>query len=145
MRRAFALIFPLAWAVVGSAPFPAASAAPSKAAPAIKSPAAATSSVMTIEAKTTEYDGQKHTYTVTGDVRIDLEDMRVTCRQATIFATADDSRVERVLFVGDVVAKRGANVFTGEKVTLTLQNRRLMAEGGTTTRLMVPASTPSAR
>ncbi|MNX36808.1 Lipopolysaccharide export system protein LptA [compost metagenome] len=164
MRRAFALILPLALAAAWNAPFPAASAAPSKAAPAVKaSPAAksapakttstAKSSPMDIEAKTTEYDGQKHTYTVTGNVRITLEDLIVTCAQATIFASEDESRVERVRFNGDVVAKRGTNVFTGETVTFDLPTRRLLAEGGTKTRIMVPASnsagtpdsTPSAR
>ena len=146
MRRAFALILPLAVAAAWNAPFPEASAAPKKpAAPVAKSSPAAKSSPMEIEAKTTEYDGQKHTYTVTGDVRITLEDLDVTCKQATIYATADESKVERVLFSGDVVAKRGANVFTGETVTFHLQTRRLLAEGGTKTRIMVPASTPSAR
>ncbi|MNR86737.1 Lipopolysaccharide export system protein LptA [compost metagenome] len=169
MRRAFALILPLALAAAWNAPFPAASAAPSKAAPVAKaSPAAksapakttstkttsaAKTSPMDIEAKTTEYDGQKHTYTVTGNVRITLEDLIVTCAQATIFASEDESRVERVRFNGDVVAKRGTNVFTGETVTFDLPTRRLLAEGGTKTRIMVPASssagtpdsTPSAR
>jgi|GEM_PF-2194574 len=152
MRRAFALILPLALAAAWNAPFPTASAAPSKAAPAAKaSPAAksapakststAKSSPMDIEAKTTEYDGQKHTYTVTGNVRITLEDLIVTCAQATIFASEDESRVERVRFNGDVVAKRGTNVFTGETVTFDLPSRRFLAEGGTKTRIMVPAST----
>ncbi len=155
MRRAFALILPLAVAAAWNAPFPEASAAPKAPAPAAKtSPTAqssptAKSSPMEIEARTTEYDGQKHTYTVTGDVRIVLEDLVVTCKQATIYATDDESRVERVRFNGDVVAKRGPNVFTGETVTFHLPTRRLLAEGGTKTRIMVPAvtpaSTPSAR
>lgn len=144
MRRAFALILPLALAAAWNASFPAASAAPKKAAPPAKA-ATAQSSAMEIEGRTTEYDGQKHTYTVTGNVRITLEDLVVTCKQATIFASSDESRVERVLFSGDVVAKRGPNVFTGETVTFHLPTRRLLAEGGTKTRIMVPASTPSAR
>jgi len=142
MRRAFALILPLALAATWNASFPAVAAAPKKAAPAASSPAAKTSP-MEIEARTTEYDGQKHTYTVTGNVRITLEDLVVTCNQATIFASADESRVERVRFNGDVVAKRGTNVFTGETVTFHLSTRRLLAEGGTKTRIMVPASTPA--
>ena len=149
MRRAFALILPLAVAAAWNAPFPAASAATKAPTPAAKATPAAKSSPMEIEARTTEYDGQKHTYTVTGDVRIVLEDLVVTCKQATIYATSDESRVERVRFNGDVVAKRGPNVFTGETVTFHLPTRRLLAEGGTKTRIMVPAvtpaSTPSAR
>jgi lipopolysaccharide export system protein LptA len=156
MKKAFALILPLALAAAWTASFPAASAAPQKAAPVAKSPAAAKSataaksSTMEIEARTTEYDGQKHTYTVTGNVRITLEDLIVTCKQATIFASDDESKVERVLFNGDVIAKRGPNVFTGETVTFHLPTRRLLAEGGTKTRILVPAtatpaSTPSAR
>lgn len=148
MRRAFALILPLAVAAAWNAPLPEASAASKSAAPAAKAAAAkstpaAKSSPMEIEARTTEYDGQKHTYTVTGDVRITLEDLIVTCKQATIFASDDESRVERVRFSGDVIAKRGPNVFTGETVTFHLPTRRLLAEGGTKSRIMVPASTPA--
>jgi lipopolysaccharide export system protein LptA len=142
MNRAFALILPLALVTAWKAPFLAASAAPTAAKKAAPAPQTST---MEISARKTEYDGQKHVYTVTGNVRITLEDLLVTCQQATIFATADESRVERVLFSGDVIAKRGPHVFTGETVSFHLQTRRLLAEGGTTTKLQVPASTPSAR
>lgn len=146
MKNAFAWILSLAAALALTAPHLEASAV-SKAA-AKTSPPAKTSP-MEIEARTTEYDGQKHTYTVTGNVRIVLEDLVVTCKQAVIYASADESRVERVRFQGDVVAKRGSNVFTGETVTFYLPTRRLLAEGGTKTRILVPAlspdSTPSAR
>lgn len=155
MRSAFSCMMPLVAIALWHASLSAVSAAPaSKASPAAKpatksSAATPQSSAMNIEARTTEYDGQKHTYTVTGNVKITLEDLSVTCQQATIFATPDETQVERVRFTGDVVAKRGKNLFTGETVTFHLPTRRLLAEGGTKTRIMVPASTatstPSAR
>lgn len=149
MRSAFAWILPLALAAVWSASFPAATAAPKQApapAPAPKASASAEpakTSPMLIEARTTEYDGMKHTYVVTGNVKITLEDITVTCKQATIYASEDESTVERVRFNGNVVATRGPNVFTGETVTLHMETRRLLAEGGTKTRIMVPAVTPA--
>lgn len=151
MNRAFAWILPLALIAAWSAPVWDAFAAPAPAkkgvtAPAKKpSPAPAKTSTMEIVAQKTEYDGQKHTYTVAGNVKVTMEDLVVTCQQATIFATADESEVDRVIFNGDVIAKRGPHVFTGETVSFYLPTRRLVAEGGTTTRLQVPASTPSAR
>lgn len=151
MNRAFALILPFALIAVWRAPALEAVAAPASAkkgvsAPAKKaSPAPAKTSTMEILAQKTEYDGQLHTYTVTGNVRVTLEDLVVTCQQATIFATADESEVDRVIFNGNVIAKRGPHVFTGETVSFYMPTRRLVAEGGTTTRLQVPASTPSAR
>lgn len=105
---------------------------------ALAVPVAAEPAQMEIEAKTTEYNGQLHTYTVAGGVTIRLKDMVVTCDRATIYANAKEDRVERVAFYGGVEAKRGSNVFRGETVTYYLPERRLVAEGGTKTRLALP-------
>lgn len=95
---------------------------------------------MDIVAQTTEYDGHAHTYSVRGGVRITLRDMSVTCDQAVIYDTPKDDRVERIVFAGHVMARRGPGTFRGDKVTYYVAERRLLAEGGTHTRLLLPAS-----
>lgn len=134
--------------VLGLAGLPAISA-PKPAAPAAKArapqplPAAVSLEQMDITARQTEYDGQAHTYAMSGNVRISLRDMVVTCQEATVYATSKEDRVDRIVFTGQVEARRGSGVFRGDRVTYFVAERRLLAEGGTHTRLMVPAS-PSA-
>lgn len=112
--------------------------------PRVKAPQPLPASVsldqMDIVARESEYDGQAHTYSMAGNVRISLRDMVVTCRAATIYATPTEDRVERIVFSGQVEARRGNSLFRGEKVTYYVAERRLLAEGGTHTRLLVPAS-----
>lgn len=103
-------------------------------------PAAVSLDQMDITARQTEYDGQEHTYAMSGNVRISLRDMVVTCQAATVYATPKEDRVDRIVFSGQVEARRGTGVFRGEKVTYFVAERRLLAEGGTHTRLLVPAS-----
>ncbi|MBO9539869.1 hypothetical protein J7643_04655 [bacterium] len=114
------------------------------AAPALAAPAKPTSAQaldqMEVLARTTEYDGKAHTYTVKGDVEITLKDLAVSCDQATIYASPKEDRVERIVFSGKVEAKRSSGTFRGEKVTYYVAQRKLVAEGGTRTRLMLPAS-----
>jgi lipopolysaccharide export system protein LptA len=113
--------------------------APALAAPAKPAPTQ-TLDQMEVLARTTEYDGKAHTYTVKGDVAITLKDLAVNCDQATIFASPKEDRVDRIVFSGKVEAKRPSGTFRGEKVTYYVAQRRLIAEGGTRTRLMLPAS-----
>lgn len=121
-------------------------AVPKPAAPASKVrapqplPSAVTMDQMDITARETEYDGQQHTYAMSGNVRISLRDMVVTCQEATVYASPKEDRVDRIVFSGQVEARRGTGVFRGEKVTYFVAERRLLAEGGTRTRLLVPAS-----
>ncbi|HEY9900462.1 MAG TPA: LptA/OstA family protein [Pantanalinema sp.] len=115
--------------------------APALAAPAKPAPAPAQAlDQMEVLARTTEYDGRAHTYTVKGDVAITLKDLAVSCDQATIYATPKEDRVERIVFSGKVEAKRSTGTFRGDKVTYYVAQRRLVAEGATRTRLMLPAS-----
>ncbi|HEY9854176.1 MAG TPA: LptA/OstA family protein [Stenomitos sp.] len=111
-----------------------------KAKPPQPLPAAVSLDQMDITARQTEYDGQEHTYAMSGNVRISLRDMVVTCQAATVYATPKEDRVDRIVFSGQVEARRGTGVFRGEKVTYFVAERRLLAEGGTHTRLLVPAS-----
>lgn len=135
--------------VLGLAAMPAWAAA-KPAAPAAKMrapqplPPAVTMDQMDIVARETEYDGQAHTYAMSGNVRISLRDMVVTCQEATVYASPKEDRVDRIVFTGQVEAKRGTGVFRGEKVTYFVAERRLLAEGGTRTRLLVPASASAA-
>lgn len=114
-------------------------AAPALAAPAKPTPAQALDQ-MEVLARTTEYDGKAHTYTVKGDVAITLKDLAVTCEQAIIYASPKEDRVDRVVFSGKVEAKRSSGTFRGDRVTYFVAQRKLLAEGGTRTRLMLPAS-----
>lgn len=95
---------------------------------------------MEVLARTTEYDGKAHTYTVKGDVAITLKDLSVSCDKATIYASPKEDAVERIVFSGKVEARRATGTFRGEKVTYYVAQRRLVAEGGTRTRLLIPAS-----
>lgn len=145
MNKAFGSLLGLALALGGgvapalSAPKPAATPAPRLRAPQ-PLPSAVTLDQMDILARQSEYDGQLHTYAVSGNVRISLRDMVVTCQAATVFASPKEDRVERIVFSGQVEARRGNGVFKGERVTYFVAERRLLAEGKTHTRLMVPAS-----
>lgn len=141
MNKAFGSLLGLALAL-GVAVAPAVSAP--KPAATVRAPqplpSAVTLDQMDILARQSEYDGQAHTYAMTGDVRISLRDMVVTCQAATVFASPKEDRVERIVFSGKVEARRGNGLFRGERVTYFVAERRLLAEGKTHTRLMVPAS-----
>lgn len=94
---------------------------------------------MEIEADATTYDGKAHSYQVRGKVRISLPQMVVTCDEATILAAATEDRVLRVVFAGKVEARRGADTFRAERITYHVAERRLVAEGGTRTKITLPA------
>lgn len=98
---------------------------------------------MDITAVSTEYDGNAHTYMVRGDVHVSLRDLSVTCAEATIYVTPKEDRVERIVFRGNVEAKRGSGTFRGNQVTYYASQRRFVAEGRTRTRLMLSATEPS--
>lgn len=100
--------------------------------------AAPSGGTMEIEAQSTTYDGKAHTYQVKGKVRITLPQMVVSCDEATIHAATED-RVLRVVFAGRVEAKRGADTFRADRITYHVAERRLVAEGGTKTRIQLPA------
>ncbi|MBM3267142.1 MAG: hypothetical protein FJZ01_05775 [Candidatus Sericytochromatia bacterium] len=93
-----------------------------------------------IEAASTEFDGAGHTYKVAGDVHITVRDLEVTCKEAQIFLSKDDQRVERIVFIGEVVALRGKGTFRGDRVTYNVGTRKLIAEGNTRTRLILPGA-----
>lgn len=147
MNKAIVTLLALGFAA-GLSGMPAMSAP--KAAPSAKTrapqplPAAVSLDQMDITARQSEYDGQAHTYAMTGNVRISLRDMVVTCQEATVYATPKEDRVERIVFTGQVEARRGTGVFRGDRVTYFVAERRLLAEGGTHTRLLVPASASAA-
>ena len=88
---------------------------------------------------TTEYDGMAHTYTISGHVRVTLQDMAVTCDKAVIQASADEERVVKIDFLGDVVAVRNHDTFRGDDVTYYVASKRLLARGDTVTRIRMPA------
>jgi lipopolysaccharide export system protein LptA len=92
-----------------------------------------------IEADATAYDGKDHTYQVRGHVRITLPQMVVTCEQATIYAAPTEDRVLRVVFAGGVEARRGSDTFRAARITYHVPERRLVAEGATRTRILLPA------
>lgn len=98
-------------------------------------PAIAKTEPMDILAKHTEYNGGKHTYTVTGDVHIAFRAIKVTCEKAVIYFTPKEDRVVRIVFTENVEVQRGQSTFTGEQVTYFVADQRLVAEGGTKTRL----------
>ncbi|MBI6545594.1 MAG: hypothetical protein HY692_02295 [Cyanobacteria bacterium NC_groundwater_1444_Ag_S-0.65um_54_12] len=95
---------------------------------------------LVIEALGSEYDGLQHSYLLKGQVRVILRELLVTCNEATIFLPPSEDRVERILFVGDVLVTRGKNTFRGERVTYHVANKRLVAEGSTRTHLFLPRS-----
>jgi lipopolysaccharide export system protein LptA len=94
---------------------------------------------MDIAAQRTTYDGKAHTYRVEGEVRITIGNLVVTCKQATVYADPSEARIERVVFEGDVTARRGADSFRASRITYLVGERRLTAEGETRTRLKLPA------
>ncbi|MEB3329106.1 MAG: hypothetical protein VKQ33_07735 [Candidatus Sericytochromatia bacterium] len=101
--------------------------------------AAAPAPQLQIEADVTTYDGKAHTYQVRGHVRVTLPQMVVTCQQATIYAAPTEDRVLRVVFDGGVEARRGSDTFRASRITYHVAARRLVAEGTTRTRLLLPA------
>jgi lipopolysaccharide export system protein LptA len=112
-----------------------------KAAPAATaaSPAANT---MEIVAQSTVYDGKAHTYQVKGNVRITLPQLTVTCDQATVYANDAENQIVKVVFSGNVEAKKGTDSFKATRITYMVAERRLSAEGTTRTRLKLPAEGP---
>lgn len=115
-------------------------------APAPKAPAKRSGPVradeLAIQAKATEYDGPGHTYKVSGDVHLEVRDLKVTCGEAVIHLSGDDDKVVRIVFTGDVVALRGRSTFRGDRVTYNVATRKLLAEGNTRTRVILPSSAP---
>lgn len=107
-------------------------------APALAAKKAEPAPSMEIEAKTTTYDGKAHTYQMRGQVRITLPQMIVTCDEATVHAAVTEDQVLRVVFAGHVEAKRGTDTFRAERITYHVQERRLVAEGGTRTQIKLP-------
>ena len=89
---------------------------------------------------TTEYDGMAHTYKIAGNVKVVLREMTVTCNQAIISTSADEEHVDKILFLGDVVATRAHNTFRGDRVTYFIATKRLLAEGDTKTHVLLPRS-----
>ncbi|HEY9720933.1 MAG TPA: hypothetical protein V6D47_02905 [Oscillatoriaceae cyanobacterium] len=95
---------------------------------------------MEMNADTTTYDDRAHTYTAQGDVHIALPQLQVSCQEAVITANAAGTRVLKIVFTGDVEAKRGQDVLHAETITLFVPERRLVAAGGTHIRLRLPDS-----
>jgi lipopolysaccharide export system protein LptA len=95
---------------------------------------------LAIKAANTEFDGAGHVYKVSGDVKMEVRDLKVNCKEAHIFLTPNDERVERILFTGSVVATRGRSQFHGDKVTYHVATKKLIAEGNTRTKLLLPSS-----
>jgi lipopolysaccharide export system protein LptA len=98
-------------------------------------PAMAKTEPMDIVAKSTEYNGSAHTYTVSGDVHIAFRAIKVTCRKAIIYFTPKEDKVTRIVFMEDVEVLRGQSTFQGRQVTYYVADQRLVAEGGTKTRI----------
>lgn len=104
------------------------------AAPAIAAPQ------MDLSAQSTTYDDRAHTYTAEGAVHIQLPQLDVRCDKAVIFADAHGTRVLRIVFSGDVSARRGMDMLHAQTITLDVPARRLVAQGGTHIRLQLPDS-----
>lgn len=113
--------------------------APALAQKATPAPAAST---MEIVANSTVYDGKAHTYQVKGNVRITLPQLTVTCDQATVYANDAENQIVKVVFSGNVEAKKGTDSFKATRITYLVAERRLSAEGTTRTRLKLPAEGP---
>lgn len=112
---------------------------PALAQKATPAPAAST---MEIVANSTVYDGKAHTYQVKGNVRITLPQLSVTCDQATVYANDAENQIVKVVFSGNVEAKKGTDSFKATRITYLVAERRLSAEGTTRTRLKLPAEGP---
>lgn len=113
--------------------------APALAQKATPAPAAST---MEIVANSTVYDGKAHIYQVKGNVRITLPQLTVTCDQATVYANDAENQIVKVVFSGNVEAKKGTDSFKATRITYLVAERRLSAEGTTRTRLKLPAEGP---
>lgn len=109
-------------------------------APAAMAPAAmAADEHMEIVADATTYDGKAHLYRVSGNVKITLPEIVVTCREATVYADAAETKIVKVVFTGGVTASKGTDTFRAERISYLVAERRLVAEGGTRTKLKLPA------
>lgn len=95
---------------------------------------------LAIRAASTEFDGVSHGYLVKGNVKIDMPDLSVTCDQAVISVSANEERVDKIVFTGGVIATRGRNMFFGDRVTYLVPTRKLVAEGNTRTKILLPGS-----
>lgn len=113
-----------------------------KAAPTPAANTAPAASTMEIVAQSTVYDGKAHTYQVKGNVRITLPQLTVTCDQATVYANDAENQIVKVVFSGNVEAKKGTDSFRATRITYLVAERRLSAEGTTRTRLKLPAEGP---
>ena len=100
---------------------------------------------LAILARATEFDGPGHQYRVSGDVQLEVRDLKVNCAEATIFLSNDDDKVLRIVFTGEVVAVRGKSTFRGDRVTYNVATRKLLAEGNTRTRVILPTSSQLSR
>ena len=107
-----------------------------------KAPPTPAASTMEIVANATVYDGKAHTYQVKGNVRITLPQLTVTCDQATVYANDAENQIVKVVFSGNVEAKKGTDSFKATRITYLVAERRLTAEGTTRTRLKLPAEGP---
>ena len=96
-----------------------------------------------IEAASTTYDGAAHLYRVKGKVRITLPQLVVTCDAATLHFTPKEDAIQRIVFEGDVTAKKVTDTFRAKRITYDVPARRLVAEGGTRTRLQLPLGVPA--
>lgn len=98
-----------------------------------------------LTAQETSFDGPLHRYRVNGKVHVTVRDLDVRCEQADIFLSGDDSRVVRLECSGEVIARRGKNLFRSARVTYWVSERRLLAQGGTRTVITLPAASKSVR
>ncbi len=110
-------------------------------APALAAPAApVTLDQIDLTARETSFEGPLHRYSVRGKVHVTVRDLDVRCEQADIYLSDDDSEVMRLECSGDVVARRGKNLFRSARITYWVPERRLLAQGGTRTVITLPAS-----
>lgn len=98
-----------------------------------------------LTAQETSFEGPQHLYRVQGKVHVVVRDLDVRCEQADIHLSDDDSRVLRLECSGNVVARRGKNLFRSARVTYWVPERRLLAQGGTRTVITLPAASKSVR
>ncbi|MFN3428916.1 MAG: hypothetical protein ACK46X_03065 [Candidatus Sericytochromatia bacterium] len=98
--------------------------------------------MMDIVANSTMYDGKAHTYQMKGQVKITLPQFSVTCDEATVYANEAENQITKVVFSGNVEAKKGTDSFKATRITYMVAERRLTAEGTTRTRLKLPAEGP---
>ncbi|MEB3195634.1 MAG: LptA/OstA family protein [Candidatus Sericytochromatia bacterium] len=95
-----------------------------------------------LEADSISYDAQKRTYQVRGRVRIALADLTVRCESAILTAAPAQDQILKVVFSGQVEARRGPDSFRAQRITYHVRERRMFAEGSTRTQLRLPAGVP---